>query len=155
MKITSVSAAGKFDTIRVRDDEHWENARDVWVHWTWSDDAGEYREMQLLERGFQWDGASRPDCVGWLVPRGGVFLLASAIHDLAFKERFELADGTRIARKHADLLFLALMRYLADERVTNGWKAHAQIVLAEAMYRAVRWFGEPVWDRHDSEFRTT
>lgn len=153
MKITYVSVAGKFDSTRAADRQHWENVRDVWVHWTWAQDGHEHREMRLLEKGFRWDGASRPDWTGWIVPRGGVFLLASAVHDMAFKWRFELADGTRISRKHADLLFLALMRYLAAERVTDGWKARAQIVLAETMYRAVRLFGEPTWDKHDAEFR--
>ena len=155
MKIVSVSVAGKFDTTRASDGEHWENVRDVWVYWTWEDGGYSHQEMRLIPRGFRWDGASRPDWIGWLIPRGGVFLLASAVHDDAFKERFFLSDGTRISRKHADMLFLELMRYLAAERVTDGWKAHAQIVLAETMYRAVRLFGEPVWDNHDSEFRAT
>lgn len=153
MKITWVSVAGKFDSTRDPDGKHWEVVRDVWVHWIWEQDGREYREMRLLEKGFRWDGASRPDWTGWLVPRGGVFLLASAVHDMAFKWRFELADGTRISRKHADLLFLALMRHLAAERVTSGWKEPAQVMLARAMYRAVRLFGEPVWDKHDAEFR--
>lgn len=153
MKITLVSTAGQFDTQRVRDDEHWENVRDVWVYWTWEEDGRQHHEMQLLDRGFRWDGASRPNWIGWLVPRGGVFLLASGIHDLAFKTRFYLADRTRIGRKHADMLYLALMRHLAEQRVTSGWKRPAQVWLAEVMYRAVRLFGEPVWDRHDPEFR--
>lgn len=154
MKITLVSTAGQFDTQRVRDDEHWENVRDVWVYWTWEEDGRRHHEMQLLDRGFRWDGASRPNWIGWLVPRGGVFLLASGIHDLAFKTRFYLADRTRIGRKHADMLYLALMRHLAEQRVTSGWKRPAQVWLAEVMYRAVRLFGEPTWDRHDSEFRS-
>ena len=153
MRIIGVSVGGKFDTQRVRDDEHWENVRDVWVYWIWEENGHQYREMQLLEKGFRWDGASRPNWTGWLVPRGGVFLLASAIHDMAFKERFKLADGSRITRKHADLLYLALMRHLAGQRVTSGWKEPAQVWLAGAMYRAVRVFGEPVWDKHDPEFR--
>ena len=153
MNITSVSVAGKFDTTRADDREHWENVRDVCVYWTWEENGKSYNEMRLMERGFRWDGASRPNFIGWLVPRGGVFLLASGIHDMAFKERFFLSDGTRISRKHADMLFLELMRYLAAERVTSGWKDPAQVWLAEVMYRAVRLFGEPVWDRHDSEFK--
>ena len=34
MRIIRVSVEGKFDTERVRDDEHWQNVRDVWVYWS-------------------------------------------------------------------------------------------------------------------------
>ena len=154
MKIIDVKVVGKFDTERVRDREHWRNIRDIQLYWSWRDNEGFiHEETVILEAGFIWDGASRPNFIGWLIPRGGVFLLASGIHDLAFKTRFFLSTGKRISRQHADLLFLALMHYQADRRVNHGWKEPAQIVMAEVMYWSVRQFGEPVWDKHDSEFR--
>lgn len=152
MKIDRIFVDGKVETIKEPDGEHWCLVNDVLVAWTHENDGVRFPERVQLKAGYRWDGASRPDFIGWLIPRGGVFLLASAVHDYAFKTRFPVWGG-RISRKHADLLFLAMMRWLAADRVTAGWKAWAQVLLAETMYRAVRWFGEPTWDRHDAEFR--
>ena len=155
MDVRSVSVLGDFDSIPVGDGEHWTTKTEVVVLWHWRP-HGDYPWLAGridIPAGFRWDGASRPDFIGWLIPRGGVFLLASCVHDYCFKNRPELSDGMRISRQHTDMLYLALMENLAAERVTSGWKARAQVFLARVMWRAVRWFGEPVWDNHDKEDR--
>lgn len=160
MDVRNVSVAGNFDSIPVGDGEHWTTADAVTVGWQWRPDGSDAWRSEAISipSGFRWDGASRPNFVGWLVPRGGVFLLASCVHDYCFKNRpLLLGDPryppSRISRQHTDLLYLALMEKLAAERVTAGWKARAQVVLARVMWRAVRWFGEPVWDKHDEEYQ--
>ncbi|MBK8189042.1 MAG: DUF1353 domain-containing protein [Vampirovibrionales bacterium] len=155
MRLRNVRIEGDFDSIPIPgDDEHRLTARAVWIAWEWrtdGDDAWRSERLMIPDH-TRWDGASRPGIVGWLVPRWGVFSAASLGHDYAFRHRPFLSNGQRISRKHTDLLFLALMRRLASERVTGGWKAAAQLWLAEVMYRAVRWFGESTWDKHDAEF---
>ncbi len=154
MDVRSVTVEGKFDSIPAGDGEHWTTARPITLRWEWRADGGLgwVSERLFIADGYRWDGASRPDFVGWLIPRGGVFLLASLVHDFCFVQRPFLSDGKRISRKLTDMLFLSLMDGLAAERV-SGWKAPAQVQMAKVMYRAVRWFGEPVWDKHDGEFR--
>ena len=155
MDVRNVSVAGNFDSIPVGDGEHWTTKAAVSVVWEWRADGrlAWLTEELRIPAGSRWDGASRPNFVGWLIPRGGVFLLASCVHDYCFKNRPELSDGMRISRQHADMLYLALMEMLAAERVNSGWKARAQVAMARVMWRAVRWFGEPVWDTHDEEYR--
>lgn len=155
MDVRNPAVTGNFDSIPVGDGEHWTTKAALAIRWEWRADGrlGWLSEELRIPAGYRWDGASRPDFVGWLIPRGGVFLLASLAHDYCFKERPALSDGVRISRQHTDLLFLALMRVLAAERVDTGWKARAQVLMAEVMWRAVRWFGELVWDAHDKEYR--
>lgn len=155
MDVRNVRIEGKFDSVPVGDGEHWTTQTPLWIRWEWrADGALPWRDESLyIADGYRWDGASRPNVVGWVIPRGGVFLLASLVHDFCFGERPFLSGGERISRKLTDLLYLELMGNLAAERVTDGWKAPAQVQLAKVMYRAVRWFGSPVWDKHDGEFR--
>lgn len=148
--------SGKFDSIPdPRRPQRRVTVNAIVVAWSWRPDGGDVwrTERLTIPQGFSWNGASRPDFVGWLIPQWGVFSLASLIHDYCFVSRPILSDGARISRQHTDLLFLALMTSLTAERVDAGWKAPAQVVMAKVMYRAVRWFGEPVWDRHDKEYR--
>lgn len=159
MEIRDVSVIGNFDSIPVGDGEHWTTKTGIAVMWHWRPDGDEAWRTERLDipAGSRWDGASRPDFIGWLIPRGGVFLLASLVHDYCFKNRPLLFDPLypppRISRQHTDLLYLALMEKLAAERVDSGWKAPAQVAMARLMWRAVRLFGEPVWDKHDKEYR--
>ena len=146
---------GKFDSeLDRRKPDHRVNVRDVTVEWLYRPDGSEpWRTEQLtLEAGESYDGATRPEIVGSLVPRFGVFTLADFVHDKCFRDRPPMSDGVRISRQHTDLLFYALMIHIAKERVTKGWKAKAQLLLARAMYTAVRWFGPDTWNRHDKEF---
>lgn len=145
---------GRFDSIPIMGDrEHRLTAGAFGIIWEWRADGSMPWRTERLHIASQtrWDGSSRPDAVGWLIPRWGVFSLASLIHDECFRNGPHLSDGNRISRKHADLLFLALMRTSAEERVTTGWKAPAQLAMADVMYKAVSWFGAPTWNRH--EFR--
>lgn len=160
MDVRNPAVIGNFDSLPVGDGGHWTTKAALAIRWEWRADGrlGWLSEELRIPAGYRWDGASRPDFVGWLIPRGGVFLLASLVHDYCFKERpLLLGDPrqppSRISRQHTDMLFLALMRMLAAERVHTGWKARAQVVMASVMWRAVRWFGEPVWDAHDKEYR--
>ena len=127
----------------------------VTLHWTWRTDGDDpWRpELLFIPNRTRWDGASRPDFVGWVVPRFGVFSLASLVHDVCFETRPFLSNGLRISRKHTDALFFAIMEKLALERV-GGWKYRPQLRLAKVMHKAVRLFGETTWDRHDEEFPT-
>lgn len=156
MRADLVGVVGNFDSVLdLRDPKDWGHrvtVSDVAVKWVWSRGGVFWGEIVEIPAGTRWDGASRPEFVGWLVPRWGVFSLASLVHDVCFRDRPVLSDGTRMSRKHADLLFLAVMRSLSADRVAHGWKSGAQLWLADVMYRAVRWFGEAVWDRHDGEF---
>ncbi len=155
MRIRNIEIVGKFDSAA---DPHKSgnrvNVNPVSIKWQWRPDGDmPWRDETLfLAEGRSWDGASRPDFVGWLVPRWGVFSLASVAHDECCGNRPFLSGGERISRKLTDLLYLELMRVLADQRVSGGWKAPAQIALAEVCYRAVRWLGEATWSRHNKEF---
>ncbi len=128
---------------------------DVAITWEHRPDGAFAWDSERLDiaAGYSWDGASRPSIVGWAVPRWGVFSVASLVHDFCFGERPFLASGDRISRKMTDELYLEIMNAEAKRRVDSGWKAPVQIRLAEVMYRAVRWFGAPVWNKHDVEFR--
>lgn len=152
MKVRNFRYEGKFDSVMDRRRPHRRvTVNAIWPAWEWRPDgADEWRAERLfIPAGFSWNGASRPAAVGWLIPQWGVFSLASLVHDLCFTDGPALSDGSRITRKHTDLLFLAAMDALAAERVDTGWKAPAQLAMAEVMYRAVRWFGADMWNAHD------
>lgn len=148
---------GKFDSVPVTGDRgHRTTKVDITVGWEWRPDgSAPWRQERLhIPAGERWDGASRPDFIGWLIPRWGVFSLASLVHDYCFGDRPYLSDGMRISRQHTDVLYLAAMEALAAERVSGERKARSQVAIANVMYRAVRWFGEWTWNKHDDEFRT-
>ncbi len=158
MRICNVSIIGRFDSVPdpsdLSDPSHRVLVSDIEVRWLWRAARRDpwLAESLSLYAGTRWDGASRPDFTGWLVPRWGVFSAASLVHDICFGSRPMLSNKERISRKHADMLYLHLMRELAEGRVESGMKELTQLWLAEAMYSAVRWFGAPVWDKHDEEF---
>lgn len=154
MDVRNVSWTGKFDSIVDPKRPHRRvTVNAIWVKWQWRPDGSmPWRdEILFIPANTSWDGTSRPSIVGWLVPRWGVFSLASLIHDFCFVTGPFLTDGSRITRKHTDMLFLEVMRELAKARVDQGWKAPAQLALADVMYTAVRWFGPATWNKH--EFR--
>lgn len=175
MQIEIVSVVGRFDTApdprRPTDKQHRIIVNDVEItaQYRRSSDAAWIVFVVELAAGMSYDGSSRPELVGFLIPRFGIFSLAAGAHDKLFEGRDELPDGTRIDRKMTDLLFLRLMEWLAVQRigwnppagwlakvkwfVTGGWKYPAQLLMARVMYRAVRQFGGMVWNKHDPEFR--
>lgn len=149
MKVFNLAISGGFDSVPdpsdPRDPKHRVLVRDIAVTWFWEQNGQRHYEMLPLFAGTRWDGASRPDFIGWLVPRWGAFSPASLVHDICFGSRPMLADGTRIIRKHADLLFLAIMQLYAKD-VFQLWLAHS-------MYLAVDLFGAHMWNKHDDEWR--
>jgi len=157
MEIGVVNISGDFqsepDPRYPEDRDHRISLNAVSVHWTWRYDGDEpwHFELLFIPDRTRWDGASRPDFVGWIVPRFGVFSLASLVHDVCFETRPFLSTGFRISRKHTDALFFAIMEELAEKRV-GGWKYSSQLLLAKVMHKAVRLFGEATWDNHDPEY---
>lgn len=117
----------------------------------WRDDGDEdwIGEAIVVPGNFRYDGSSRPAVVGWFIPRWGFSSEASCVHDFCFKTRPALKSGARISRKLTDEVFFAYLKWRAGSAASTQYK----IRLAELMYRAVRWFGEPTWDKHDEEFR--
>ncbi len=143
---------GKFDSLPILGDPgHRRLATDIAVEWEarYDGDRPWRKERAEGKSGEKWDGNSRPDFIGWLIPRWGVNSLASFFHDQFFGDGHVLSDGTQITRKEADLVFLEAMKYSAAERVNVGWKAPAQLFMADVMYNSVTWFGGGMWNAHD------
>lgn len=164
MKILYARCEGTFDVIPVGGGRR-KTARPVDYLWAVEQDGVVRYERLSIEGGYNFDGTSRPGAVGWLVPRWGAGALASCFHDRCFTRRPFLSTGERISRKEADLVFLALWPIppVPEMRATTvreyvkavvaRCRAAAARATAQVVYRAVRLFGEPVLDAHDSEFR--
>jgi hypothetical protein len=98
-------------------------------------------EKIIVPHGFITDFSSAPDCVQWFVPRTGdgwkqAYGPSTVIHDLIYTTG-KICD-TWITRKRADNIFIQCN----EARKVSPW-------LTIIMYRFIRWFGKPIWSRHD------
>lgn len=120
----------------------------------WQDETSRERRRIIIPAGYPFNGASVPR-ICWtltgLLPTG-VHLGAAAIHDYLYQrrgylirdelQRHDQASGQWVPvaalwnRKMADDLFRRIMRDAGEV----AWKR-------EAMYRSVRLFGGPAWNR--------
>lgn len=140
MKILYARCEGMFDLIPTGGGRR-KTARPVDYLWAVKQDGQVRYERMPIEGGYNFNGTSRPWWAGWLVPRWGAGAVASCFYDRCFMRRPLLSTGERISRKESDLVFAELL--------PAKWRR----VVARAVFWVVRWFGEPVWDKHDSEFR--
>jgi len=99
--------------------------------------------MITVPSGFEFDLASVPRAIWWLISPFDLSIAAPLVHDFLYRHGGAPPQGAIIpprtyARKEADLLFRAIMK---EEGV--WWWRRA------AAYRAVRWFGGAAWRKEN------
>lgn len=93
------------------------------------------RRIFSAPQGFPTDFASVPRFFWRLIPPGGLYAGAAAIHDFLYKNRIRERElGKKAARKEADLALLEGMKAAGVAKWRRG-----------AMFRGVRTFGGRGW----------
>jgi len=96
----------------------------------------------MIPQGFEFDGASMPRAIWWLLSPTGLLLIPGIIHDYSYAKGFLLADGEDFfnmgrGRAHWDRLF----RDIAIE--VNGFK-----ILNYGAWIFLVVFGWIAWNKH-------